>query len=553
MNFQTFQTKLFDFLSEDPINCINMGLEKNLGHLPDPGKNKRITNQGKIKMLKHALGKIDKNELSFDEQIDYELCELKLEQLRINYELEIDGVPMQMRMPVGSQYISGPMFMLFINDPREDKYRIANITSMMKEVPDYLTSYKRNLKEPVKRWLDMELQSLKGLPGFFDTLLNWAKEKEFKNLPLFESVTHKAKLALEDYKLFLENQTTTENIIIGEAQMLEVLKSRGIHLSPNELHKIAKDFIHKNKKSVEELRGKLCQKYELSTSTTAQELQKFLKKKYAVKREGEGFEFLLNRYQKERQKIIDYIKNKNLFPIMDDQDMHIMQTPDFMKPTIPAGAMMPALAMREGIKKSLVYLTLSEELLDEHTEISIPGMMIHEGIPGHHLQFAWAATNQSIIRRIFNANDLSEGWTTMLEDYMLDIGYAGDLEDEIRFSGKRDIARIGVRVAIDLYFMSGDKKYLDLDLGLTFDSEDVFENAGKLLKHVTGFVDDRVNGELNWYSQEKGYPLSYLAGNYLVWKLKEKMQGKMSDKEFHTKFLEAGNMPISLLEKVFAH
>jgi hypothetical protein len=33
------------------------------------------------------------------------------------------------------------------------------------------------------------------------------------------------------------------------------------------------------------------------------------------------------------------------------------------------------------LRTSLVYLTLSEELRNEHTELSIPNMMIHEGVP----------------------------------------------------------------------------------------------------------------------------------------------------------------------------
>jgi len=67
-----FQSKLLDFLSEDPNFCINNGINKNLGDLPDPGKNRRITNQGKIKMLTKILGEISKEELSFDDQINYD-------------------------------------------------------------------------------------------------------------------------------------------------------------------------------------------------------------------------------------------------------------------------------------------------------------------------------------------------------------------------------------------------------------------------------------------------------------------------------------------------
>ena len=52
MNIEMLQQKILEYFSENPNFCAYAGLDKNLGDLPDPGKNKRITNQGKIKMLK---------------------------------------------------------------------------------------------------------------------------------------------------------------------------------------------------------------------------------------------------------------------------------------------------------------------------------------------------------------------------------------------------------------------------------------------------------------------------------------------------------------------
>ena len=238
--------------------------------------------------------------------------------------------------------------------------------------------------------------------------------------------------------------------------------------------------------------------------------------------------------------------------------MLILRTPSFMEPSIPAGAMMPAPAFREGRRTSVVYLTLSEELLAEHSELSIPNMMIHEGIPGHHLQFATAAGHPSVIRRHADARDLSEGWTTMLEDYMLDQGYLEDLADEARFVGKRDIARLGARVAIDLFFMTGEKAWLDLGVDCDLGDPDPFVAAGALLQAVTGFVPGRVQAELNWYSRERGYPLSYLAGNHAMWALKRDviaaraggLQGVELDRRFHEVVLRAGNMPVTALRRV---
>ena len=558
MNFQTFKIKFYDFITDDPSFCIYNGINKNLGELPDPGKNKRITNQGKLKMLNNALSKVSQEDFSVDDKVDFELYTLFLEQLRLSYELEINNVPHNMRMPMACDIISGPLFTLFIHDQRDEKYRIVNMVSRLEKSDQFITSYCRNIKSPVDRWVQMELAKLSGLPTFFQSIIEWAKNIGFKNILSLEKAVAKTNSALKRYADFLKNVEKSKDIFLGEEQTKLVIKSLGINLSLDELHTIAKEFTLKNQSEVNELKQKLVAKYGLADSITPEELQSFLNEKFQVEREGEGFDYILSKYKKESESIISFINERNLFPLNLNQEMKIIQTPDFMKPSIPAGAMMPPLAMRDGTKTSMVYLTLSDDLLAEHTHISIPGMMIHEGIPGHHLQFSWASSHKDFIRKVFSANDLSEGWTTMLEDYMIDIGYSSELADEIRFSGKRDIARIGARVAIDLYFMSGDKKYLDIGIDGNFNSDDPFANAGALLKEVTGFVDDRIEGELNWYSQERGYPLSYLTGNFLVWELKKKFQNKYKenlsqpeiDLKFHEAFLKAGNMPVSLLEKI---
>jgi uncharacterized protein (DUF885 family) len=109
--------------------------------------------------------------------------------------------------------------------------------------------------------------------------------------------------------------------------------------------------------------------------------------------------------------------------------------------------------------------------------------------------------------------------------------------------------------------MTGDCGYLDIGVDVDVTDPDPFVAAGTLLKAVTGFTDGRVEAELNWYSQERGYPLSYLTGNTLVWELKRdiiaankgRLEGVDLDRVFHRVFLEAGNMPVSCIRQIFQH
>jgi uncharacterized protein (DUF885 family) len=216
---------------------------------------------------------------------------------------------------------------------------------------------------------------------------------------------------------------------------------------------------------------------------------------------------------------------------------------------------------REGVRTSIVYLTLAEGRVGEHTKLDIPMMMVHEGIPGHHLQLATASMHPSTIRRHADFMDHGEGWTTMLEDYMLDVGFHPEVADEMRFVSKRDIARIGARVAIDLFFMTGERDFLDVGVDADIANPDPFVAAASLLAAVTDFSPGRIQSELNSYSLERGYPLSYLTGNHLVWELKRdvataqrgKLEGLALDRVFHRTYLESGNMPVRLLRRVFEH
>jgi len=70
-----------------------------------------------------------------------------------------------------------------------------------------------------------------------------------------------------------------------------------------------------------------------------------------------------------------------------------------------------------------------------------------------------------------------------------------------------------------------------------------------------------VQAELNWYSTEQSYPLSYLTGNRMVWQLKQDIQqaNKQSlsdlelDQAFHEVYLTSGCMPVESLRSVFVN
>ena len=554
--------KFHEYFTQDGNACISLGVDKHLNDLPDPSLEGIGQTVAAGEKLLAELRSFPRGILEFDQMLDLDLAILEVEFSLYSYNYTFNDKTQLQQKPTAGDDISDGLFLLFINDPRLPVERLANITARLEKVPAYLRDLLARLDTPVQRWVDIDIEKVLGLPGLFTTIFNWAQQEKYPELERLAVAQQQAEFALGNYVNTLKRMPTTTKFFIGSEQTRKLVALRGIEQSLEELHTMAQKFLHNISGEITTLQQKLVAKYQLPLTTTVEELQKFLNHRYQVEcKETGGLDDIITHYERERAKILSFIEEKELFPIFPEQKMLIMQTPAFMTPSIPAGAMVSPPPFRSGIKTSIVYLTLSEELLDEHTQLSIPSMMIHEGIPGHHLQLATATNHPSIVRRHCNAMEQAEGWTTMLEDYMLDMGYMGELTDEARFSAKRDICRIGARVAIDLYFMTGDKKYLAVGIPIDLSSEDPFINAGNLLQKVTGFTKGRVEAELNWYSQERSYPLCYLTGNQLVWELKKDLataqQGKLAglalDQVFHKIFLEVGNMPLSYLRRVFKH
>lgn len=538
MNFDSLCEKLLDYLSDDPNFCALTGLNKNLGDLPDPGKNKLIQKQGKLRLLSKLVSQIDVESLDADQKIDLKLIELTIERENVAFELEIDGVLEIFKKPVACAMIIDPIYNFLVNDPREEKFRVVNIVSRLQKIPELLRSTQRNLNKPLKRWVRIELECLDSLTDLFMAIKTFAKECEFKNMKIVENAIAKSQASISLYKTFLEDVDCSDKLFIGIDATKRVVKSNGITMSLSEIHELAREFNIENNKKISEFKDRLISKYSLDAKSSTQDVQSFLNDKFRC-------DDILKEYDKSKSAVAEFIKERDLFEIPSDQEFTILKTPSFMSSLIPAGAMCPPLALREGIKRSLIFLTIDDNNSSDHNLLTIPPMMIHEGIPGHHLQFSYAAKHKSIIRNIFSANDLSEGWATYLEEYILELGLNEELSLEMSFIIKRDVARLGARVAIDLYFMSGDKSYLEIGSDFDRDLEDPFELAKSLLISICGFSDARADGELNWYSMERGYPMTYLIGNKLIKDLKTKLG--MPDKEFHQFILKQGNIPLSFL------
>ncbi|GEM_PF-3504926 len=161
---------------------------------------------------------------------------------------------------------------------------------------------------------------------------------------------------------------------------------------------------------------------------------------------------------------------------------------------------------------------------------------LHEGVPGHHLQFTIAQKIDHPIRRLVSCTSYVEGWALYCEEMMGRRGYYGPLDrlTQLRMKLWR-AARVLCSVSIN-------------QRGLTR------EGAARFLGEKLLFRKVHARKEAAMYADRPAYFCGYAVGFWQIEALREKLEAKWgetySDRRFHDLFLSFGPMPVPLIEKV---
>ncbi len=116
-----------------------------------------------------------------------------------------------------------------------------------------------------------------------------------------------------------------------------------------------------------------------------------------------------------------------------DEPLEIVWTPEFLRSY--AGAMLDSPGPLDHGQKALFSITpipdewpaeQQESYLREMNTRQMQLLVIHEAVPGHYLQGAYANHGSSLARRVFASGLFAEGWAVYVTQVMLDRGYCAD-------------------------------------------------------------------------------------------------------------------------------
>jgi len=209
--------------------------------------------------------------------------------------------------------------------------------------------------------------------------------------------------------------------------------------------------------------------------------------------------------------------------------------------TYPAYSMQPS---ADGKRAAFMAVNLYKP--ETRPKYEIPVLTCHEGRPGHAMQIPLAMEMADLpnFRRNGYFNVYGEGWALYSETLCEEMGVYNDPK-----TGKPDpykeFGMLSYQMwrAVRLVVDTGIHEY-----GMTR------EQAVQMFKDNTALTDQNISTEVDRYIAWPGQALSYMTGEIKIQELRKRAEDKLGPKfdkrAFHDLILETGTVPLSVLENL---
>ncbi|MEP6807497.1 MAG: DUF885 domain-containing protein, partial [Chloroflexota bacterium] len=172
-------------------------------------------------------------------------------------------------------------------------------------------------------------------------------------------------------------------------------------------------------------------------------------------------EELLDFCRAENERIEAFVAERDLVGLADEP-MQIIWTPGFLRAF--GGAMLiPPGPLDRGLASFFAITPVNEAWSAERRESYLREanarylrlLTIHEAVPGHYLQLAYANRSPSLVRAIFYSGVFAEGWAVYITQVMMDVGYGAD-DPALMLAHWKFYLRSITNTLMDMHIHAGD-------------------------------------------------------------------------------------------------
>jgi uncharacterized protein (DUF885 family) len=523
---------MFDkFFEKNPHIASHLGLHDPYDCMLPKGDTALILENHKIldEFVKQMKGTMDYDALSDANKIDWQVLEKALEMSTFEiyeqrkFELNPDAFDV----------IGLVFFEMITRDYALLEKRIDAIIARLEKLPMYLKEFRTRFEKskPVKLWTELAIEAAPQIPGLFQFIAMSTKGKIPDELHgKLVKATAGLTQPLQEHMQWLESLKgkTIDNWALGKEKFEKLIQLRGLGMTSEEICQIGIKYL----KELKEERVRTAAK--IAPGKSVEEAMKTIQANAP-----KTFEEAVEATSKAMKEAKEFVIRNKLATVYEEDKLIVEETPAFIAPLIPFAALM----MPSRFDKPMmgVYVvTRPKDIANLANHLNYSGLRntaVHEAFPGHFLQGAMS-NRSSLIHILAQGAETTEGWAHYCEQMMMERGFVTGLESKL--IQVNDAIWRAVRIIVDVKLARGEMD---------------FDEAVNILMKEVGMSKEAAVAEVRWYTQEPGYPLSYLIGKHLILQLREdvkqKMRSEYNERFFHDTVTASGYLPISLLRKVF--
>ena len=482
------------------------------------------------------LQRIEPRNLGEVNRHDRELLLLTLQSTRLT---DTRIRPLERNPDIYSSGITNSAYALIKRDYAPAEQRLRSLIAREKKMPAVLLEARRNLRDVPRIYAEIAIEQLDGNQDFFRSAVteafagvtDEALQAEFKRSN--DAVIQ----ALGEYKAWLQKDLLPKAhgaFAYGADLYREKLWADEMIDTPlAELEQTAIADLKRNQAAFEAT-AKL-----IDPKKSPREVLDSLQLDHPPP------DKLLATTQAELDALGRFMTDRHIVTIPPDAPpAHVQETPPFMRATTSASMDTPGPFERAKLR-GFYSMTLpdpawpaaqQEEFMRQWFYPLITNVSVHEVWPGHYLQFLYAPTYPSDVRKVLGAASNSEGWAHYCEQMVIDEGFHAD-DPRYRLAQLQDALLRDARFIVGLRLHTA---------GMTVQqAEEFFVNEGYQPRPVAVSETKRGTSDALY-----GY---YTMGKLAILKLRADYQRKQGTafrlQDFHDRFIALGPLPLPLVRE----
>ncbi len=526
---------LEDTFKRTPTQATDLGIHKYDDQLEDYSAGAVKAEADAARAFKTRLQAVDSATLSLEQQLDREVLlramdatVLQNEQIR-HWAIDPDTYP---------SGITNTAYVMIKRPFAPADARLKALIAREQRMPAALDEARKNLQNPPKIFTEIALEQIDNNISFFknDVPAAFKDVTDKALLADFKKANDAVIAALGTFKTYLQKELLPKSqgsYALGADTYSKALSAEEmVDLPLDKLLEIAEANRQKNEDAFQATAKEID-----PTKTPEQVLS-------ALQLDHPPASALLKTTQDTLDSLRQFIVDHHIITIPPSEPAHVKETPPFMRSTTTASMDTPG-PFETAQLQGFYNMTLPDPrqpraAQDDYMRgwyfAAIVNVSVHEVYPGHYVQFLYAKSFPTDVRKVMGANTNIEGWAHYGEQMMLDEGFHAG-EPKYRLAQLQDALLRNVR------FIVGIKMHTQ---GMTVeDATKLFETQGHQPHEVA--VEEAKRGA--------GDPLYgyYTMGKLMILKLRDDYKAKQGAaytlQGFHDAFIKLGPLPLPLIRR----